>query len=80
MRAHQSLHFEKIPGGPNIDIILCENWHAAFIYIREQTQKNKFDIWVLKITILDPRKSGFYVFEKNTPQNVFFMFQLCSSF
>ena len=28
----QSFHFQKIPGGPNITIFLCENWHEASFY------------------------------------------------
>ena len=39
----QSFHFQKIPGGPNINIF-CENWHEASFYIKEQTQKYKFEI------------------------------------
>ena len=50
--ARQSFYFQKIPGGLNINIF-CENRHEASIYIKEQTQKNKFEIWVLKTTILD---------------------------
>ena len=41
--AHQSYYFQKIPGGPNINIF-CENWHGASFYIKEQTQKYKFEI------------------------------------
>ena len=45
MHAHASkFSFSKIPGAPNINIF-CENWHEAF-YIKEQTQENKFEIWV----------------------------------
>ena len=61
--AHQSFLFQKIPGDPNINIF-CENWHEAFFYIKEQTQKNKFKIWALETTILDPRKSTFLVLKK----------------
>ena len=39
----QSFHFQKIPGGVNINIF-CENGHEASFYIKEQTQKNKFEI------------------------------------
>ena len=42
-QACQSLHFQKITGGPNI-IIFCENWHEASFYIKEQLQKYKFEI------------------------------------
>ena len=49
VHAHASkFSFSKIPGAPNINIF-CENWHEAF-YIKEQTQENKFEIWVLKTT------------------------------
>ena len=41
--ARQSFHFQKIPGGQNINIF-CENRPEAFFYIKEQTQKNKFEI------------------------------------
>ena len=47
------LIFKKFQGAQNINIF-CENWQEASFYIKEQTQKNKFDIWVLKATILDP--------------------------
>ena len=40
-------------------------------------QKNKFEIWVLKTTILDPRKRAFLVFEEKPPKNVF---SLCFGF
>ena len=42
----------------------CENpdQHDASFYIKEQTQKNKFEIRVLKTTILDPKKSVFLVY------------------
>ena len=48
--------FSKIPGGPNINNF-CETWHEASFYIKEQMQKNKFEILVLKTTILDPQKT-----------------------
>ena len=51
--ASQSFHFQKIPGGQNINIF-CENWHETSFYIKEQTQK-KCEILLLKATILDPR-------------------------
>ena len=35
--ARQSLHFQKIPRGLNINIF-CENRHEASFYIKEQTQ------------------------------------------
>ena len=68
--ARQSFHFKKIPGGPNINI-LDENLHAASFYIKEQTRKYKFEIWLLKSTILDPPKSAFLVFEENPPKKNF---------
>ena len=30
----QSFHFQKIPGGLNISIFLCENQHKASFYIK----------------------------------------------
>ena len=39
----QSFHFQKIQGA-QILIFFCENWHDASFYIKEQTQKNKFEI------------------------------------
>ena len=55
--------FSKIPGGPNINNF-CETWHEASFYIKEQMQKNKFEILVLKTTILDPKKQ-----KKNMKKN-----------
>ena len=34
-------------------------------------QKNKFEIWVLKTTILDSQKRLFLVFKENPPQKKF---------
>ena len=53
-----------------------ENWHDASFYIKEQTQNNKFEIWVLKTTNLDPQKSMFLVFEEKPPKH----FSLCFGF
>ena len=39
----QSFHFQKIPGGLNINI-LCENLYKSSFYKKEQTQKYKFEI------------------------------------
>ena len=66
--ASQSFHFQKIPGGQNINIF-CENWHETSFYIKEQTQK-KCEILLLKTSILDPRIIFFY-FLKKTPQTNF---------
>ena len=41
-------------------IFFCENQHEASFYIKEQMQKYKFEIWVLKTTILDPQKARFF--------------------
>ena len=68
--AQQSFHFQKFRG-LNINIFLW-NRHEASFYIKEQTQKNKFEIWVLKTTILDPRKSEFLVFDEK-PTKKFFL-------
>ena len=35
-------HFQKIPGA-HILIFFDENWHGASFYIKEQTQKYKFE-------------------------------------
>ena len=57
-------------------IFFCEKRHEAFFYKKEQTQKNKFEIWVLKTNILELRKSMFLVFEENPPKK----FSLCFGF
>ena len=66
----QSFHFKKIPGGQNINIFWWK-FPWSFFYIKEQTQKYKCEIWLLKSTILDPRKSAFLVFEENPPKMIF---------
>ena len=45
-------------------------------------QKNKFEIWVLKFTILNPRKRKkcVFAFWRKTPNNFFLMFRLWFSF
>ena len=63
------LIFKKIQGA-QILIFFAENWHEASFYIKEQTQKYKFEIWLFKSTILDPRKSAFLVFVENPPKNL----------
>ena len=71
--------FKKFQGS-QILISFCENWHEASFYNKEQMQKYKFEIRLLKDTILDPRKSAFLVLKK-TPQNLFFfVFRLRFSF
>ena len=77
--AHQSFNFQKFQGA-QILIFVYENWHAASFYIKEQRQKYKFGIWLLKSTILDPWKSAFLVFEENPQIFFFFMFRLWFSF
>ena len=52
-------------------ILFCENWRGASFYIKEQTQKYKYEIWLLKSTILDPQKSAFWVFEENPHKQIF---------
>ena len=66
--ACQSFTFSQNSRGPKY-YIFCENWHAASFYIKEQTHKCKFEIWLLKSTstILDPRKSRFLVFVETPP-------------
>ena len=49
-------------------VFFDENWHVASFYIKKQTQKYKFEILLLKSTILAPRKSAFLVFGENPPQ------------
>ena len=48
VHARQSFHFQKTPGGLNINIF-CENWYEASLYNKEQSQKYKFEIWVSKL-------------------------------
>ena len=43
-------------------------------------QKYKFEIWLLKSTILDHQKSAFLVFEENSRKIFFFVFLLWFSF
>ena len=61
--------FSKNSREPNINIF-CENWCKAFFYIKEQTQKYNFEIWLFKSTILDPQKVRFW-FLKKTPTKIF---------
>ena len=42
-QTRQSFHFLKIQGSLNINIF-DENRHEASLYIKERTQKNKFEI------------------------------------
>ena len=71
-QGRQSYHFQKIPRGPNINLFF-ENWHEAFFYIKEQKQKYKFKIGLLKSTgtILDTPKRAILVFEENPPKKYF---------
>ena len=57
--------------GAQILIFVVENWHEASFYIKKQTQKYKFEIWLLKSTILDQRKSAFLVYEEKKPKQIF---------
>ena len=42
--ARQSFHFQKIPGGPNINIF-DENWNGASFYKNKRRNTNlKFDL------------------------------------
>ena len=45
--------FNKFQGA-QILIFICENWHEASFYNKEQAQKYIFEIQLLKSTILDP--------------------------
>ena len=65
--------FKKLQGA-QILIFFDENSRGASFYIKEQTQKYKFEIRLLKRTILDPQKSALLVFEENPPKNLFLHF------
>ena len=56
---YQSFHFQKIPGGLNINIF-CENWHKASFYIKAQVQifVVVVEMLVLKTILFYPRKRG----------------------
>ena len=56
--------------------IFCENWREAFFYIKKQTQKYKFEIWLFKNTILDRRKSAFLALKKKTKKMFRLVFSL----
>ena len=71
--AHQSFIFKTFQGG-RIFIFFCKNWHEASYYIKEQTQKYKFEIWLFKSTTLDPQKSAFLVFEERQKNSLCFSF------
>ena len=49
----------------------------GIFYTKEQAMKYKFEIWVLKTTILEPQKNTFLVFDEK-PTNKFF--SLCFGF
>ena len=65
---HQSFHFQKNSRGPNINIF-DENLREASFYSKEQTQKFKFEILLLKSTIFDPKKVHWFL--KKTPPKKF---------
>ena len=48
-------------------IFFDENWHAASFYIKEQTQKYKCEIWLLKTTILKETPLPKQGFVRNYP-------------
>ena len=77
---HVKVLIFKNSSGPNINIFLMKIGKEFPFTLKEQTQKYKFEIWILKSTILDPRKSAFLVFEENPQQNLFFVFWLLFSF
>ena len=58
--------FKKFQGA-QILIFLDENWQGASFYVKEQTQKYKFESCLQISTILDPQKSAFLVFDENPP-------------
>ena len=73
--APQSFHFQKIPGGPNINFYW---WKLAWSFLlHKKNAEIQIWIWLLKSTNMDPQKSGFLVFEENPPT---FFFSSCFRF
>ena len=54
--------FSKNSRGPKILIFFCENWHGASFYIKEQTQKYKFETVRFWFWRKPPQKMFFFVF------------------
>ena len=51
--------FSKIPGGLNINMFFCENWHEASFYIKEQRRKTKSKLSFKNYFFGPPKKSVF---------------------
>ena len=66
--------FNKFQGA-QILLFFCENWHVASFYNEEQTQKYKFEIWLLKSNIFsifeNTNKKKTLLTTKNSPNGVF---------
>ena len=67
----QSIHFQKIPGDPNINIF-CENWLEASFYIKEQAQKTNSKFEFKKLLFMTP-KIACFLFLKKKPLQKFFL-------
>ena len=78
--ARNSFHFQKIPVGLNINICYVKICLKLPFTLKNKLKENKNEIWVLKITVLNPRKSAFLVFEEKTPKQKIFVFLLWFSF
>ena len=63
VRACQSFHLQKFQGA-QILIFVDQHWHIASFYIKEQTQKYKFEIWLLKVPFWTPQKVHFWFLKK----------------
>ena len=63
VRACQSFHLQKFQGA-QILIFVDQHWHIASFYIKEQTQKYKFEIWLLKVPFWTPKKVHFWFLKK----------------
>ena len=70
----------EITGLPKLYRHFSSLWWIHWPYNKEQTQKYKFEIWVLKLLFLPPKKA-FLVFEEKTKKIVYscFGFWLCVS-
>ena len=69
--AHQSFHFQKIPGGLNFNIF-GENCHAASFYIKEQVQAKKLNLSFKNYNFW-PRAQSFHF------QKILFRHQNCAT-
>ena len=64
--------FKKFQGAQLLKFI-GENWHAASLYNKEQTQKYKFEIWLLKKYHFGPppKKVCFWLLKKTRQKKCF---------